>query len=132
MKLSAFHTWEFVIFLFIVFCDVASLNLWEIFDGETGVRVYYISEAVRTFLLYWFIHYLVSLGGIKDKRTHKATICATHAMCYYAGAYIIKEILGIQNVNWLDWVIFGATILYWIVKYYGYNNIRRSIKDVFH
>lgn len=125
MKLYKLHTLEFYILLFIVFIDVASLNFWELFDGEAGVRVNCISESIRTFFLHWFIYYLLSLNPIKDKRVQKATYCVAHAMVYYALAYVIKEIIGIYDNSVIDWLILFFTVIFWIVKYYGVENIKK-------
>lgn len=113
MKLYKLHTLEFYILIFIVFIDVASLNFRELFDGEAGVRVYYISEAIRTFFLYWFIYYLLSLQPIKDKRIQKATFCVAHGMVYYAFAYVVKGIIGIYNNSFIDWAILFFTFVFW-------------------
>jgi len=132
MKLSSFHTFEFIIFLFIVFVDVASVNIWQMFSENTRYYVYYVSESVRTFLLYWFIYYLLSLQPIKDKRVQKATFCAAHAMVYYAAAYVVKEVFKITMVSWVDWTIFGATVVFWVVKYFGFKNIKLFFRSSIH
>lgn len=130
--LSKLKGHEFLAFLLIVFFDVASLNIYKEFTGTTQLYVYFLMESVRTFTLYYFIHWLVSLGGVKDRATHRALSCATKAMVFYALMYVIKQACAVVGQSWLDWAIFSLTVAYCLVLYYGFNNIRRYLRGSVH
>jgi len=116
---KAFRGYEFWMFVAICVWDAMSLTIWKDFDTQAKqVWAYYFFESIRTLTLYYFVYYLISTNPFKDKDIQEPLSALSYSMVWYALMYAVKEGMDINNVGWLDYVVWGLTIVVMVLKYF--------------